>query len=104
MKALAIAGYVILGVLLVPPMLFLAIYFAAGGTGADTGHPPAIILPYLYVILGFRFLAPVGAVLSVTAARLAYSRSLPARTRYRLLALGIFFTLGCVAAWLHQFA
>jgi hypothetical protein len=103
MKALQIAAYTILGLLLVPPALFLAFYFAMGGTQADSGHPPAIVLPYLYLILGFRFLGPVGAAVSFWAASLAFSRALPAWTGYRLLALGTVFAIGCAAAWLHQF-
>lgn len=102
MKALRIAGYVILGFLLVPPILFFA-YFAVGGPKSDTGHPPAILIPYLYVLYGFRFLAPIGAVASLTAAWLAFSRAMPIGIRYRPLALGIFFCCGSALAWLHQF-
>ncbi len=103
MKALRIGAYVILGVLLVPPVLFFVFYYAAGGAASDTGHPPAIILPYLYVVLGFRFLAPVGAAMSLIAAALAFSRAMPARGRYLPLASGVLLLCGSAAAWLHQF-
>lgn len=103
MKALRISSYVILGLLLVPPILFFALYFAAGGAKLDTGHPPAIIIPYLYVLLGFRFVAPLGAAVSLTAAGLAFSRAMPAATRYVPLAVGAFFSGGSALAWLHQF-
>jgi hypothetical protein len=103
MKALNIAGYVILGLLLVPPILFFAFYFAAGGPKSDTGHPPAILIPYLYVFLGFRFLAPIGAAAFLAAAWLAIMRAMPAWTRFRALALGLFFCCSSAVAWLHQF-
>jgi hypothetical protein len=83
-KHLRIAGYVILGLLLVPPLLFLAFYFAAGGPKADTSHPPAILIPYLYLYFGLRFAAPAAAAALLVAA-------------------GFAFSLASVAAWLHQF-
>lgn len=103
MKALRISGYVILALLLVPPLLFFALYFAAGGPKLDTGHPPAIVIPYLYVLLGFRFVAPLGAAVSLTAAGLAISRAMPAAAKYLPLAVGAFFCGGSALAWLHQF-
>lgn len=103
MKALRISGYVILGLLLVPPILFFAFYFAAGGTKADTGHPPAILIPYLYVLLGFRFVAPLGAAVSLVAGALAFSRAMPAAARYAPLVLGTFFCASSAFAWLHKF-
>lgn len=102
MKALTITAYVVLGALLIPPILFFAFYFAAGGPAADKGHPPAIIIPYVYVLLGLRFVAPVGMLVSLAAAGLAVSRAMPFWMRFRMLLLALLFGAGSVFAWLHQ--
>jgi hypothetical protein len=105
-KALRIVAYSVLGLLLVPVALFFAFYFAVGGPAADHGHPPAIILPYLYAIFGFRFLAPLGALaglLSLRAGRLDEPADGLIAQRRRVGVVSIALAVGCVAAWLHSF-
>jgi len=87
------------GLLTVPPLLLLALVINNPGGG----HPPAIVIPYLYLILGFRFVAPVGAALAFCAGWLAYSRNSAFRFRKWSVALGILLTAGSVYAWLHGF-
>jgi hypothetical protein len=105
-KVLGIVAYTVLGLLLVPVALFFAFYFAMGGPAADHGHPPAIILPYLYTIFGFRFLAPLGAVaglLSLGTGRADRTADALIARRRRVLVVSIALAAGSVAAWLHGF-
>jgi hypothetical protein len=105
-KLLGIVACSVLGLLLVPVALFFAFYFAMGGPAADHGHPPAIILPYLYAIFGFRFLAPLGAVAGLLSLRVGRmdepADGLIARRR-RVLVVSIALAVGSAAAWLHGF-
>lgn len=94
-----IIAAVILGLLVVPPLLFFAVF----GTNLRGGHPPAILIPYLYLLLGFRFVAPLGAALALGAGWLAFSRSSTAPFRYGAMALGISLSVASVFAWLHEF-
>jgi len=94
-----ITAVVILGLLLVPPVVFVAIF----REDLYDGHPPAIVIPYLYLILGFRFLAPLAAALAMGSGWLAISRHRPGRLRYWAWALGIALGLASGAAWLHDF-
>lgn len=99
MKPLFILSVVIFALLVVPPLLFLAVLgFNPGG-----GHPSPIIIPYLWVLFGFRFAAPVGAVLALASAWIAFSRGATPGFRYGALALGIIFCVTSVYAWIHQF-
>lgn len=99
MKPLLTLSVVIFALLVVPPLLFLAVLgFNPGG-----GHPSPIIIPYLWVLLGFRFAGPVAAVLALASASMAFSRGASFRFRYGALVLGILLCLGSVTAWIHQF-
>ena len=94
-----VAALVILGLLIVPPLLLLPFVISNPGHG----HPPAIIIPYLYVLFGFRYAAPVGAVLALGAGWLAFSRDATPRFPYGSFALAILFGVGSALAWLHGF-
>ena len=94
-----IIAVAIIGLLLVPPLLFLAVF----GSNLRGGHPPAIIIPYLNLLFGFRFVAPLGATLALGSRWLAFSRSTTPRFRYGALALGISLCVVGVYAWLHKF-
>jgi hypothetical protein len=100
-KALRIVAYTVTGLLLVPTAIFFVVYFALGGPAQDHGHPPAIIIPYLYLLFGFRFVAPAGAAAGLAAALLPSREH--TKARYVVLAVGAFLVLGCVVAWLHEF-
>jgi hypothetical protein len=56
---------IIAAVLVVPPLLFCVIFFRSLGDG----HPPALIIPMLYVFFTSPVLAPLGLYLSVRAIR-----------------------------------
>jgi len=98
LKTMFIIVAVILGLLLVPPLLFVAVF----GANLKGGHPPAIIIPYLYLLFGFRFVAPLGAVLALGVGWLASSHSAAGRLRYGVLAVGLMLCAGSVYAWLHE--
>lgn len=100
LKGLFVAATVLFALLIVPPLLLLPLVISNPGSG----HPPAIIIPYLYLIFGFRFVAPVGAILALSAGWLAFSRDTTPRFRYSAVALGILFAAGSAYAWLHRFA
>ena len=93
-----VISLVILGLLVVPPLLFVAIFGMEGG-----GHPPPIIIPYLYVLFGFRFAAPVAAVLAFASAWSAFSRGATPAIQYGAAALGTLLCLASGYAWFHQF-
>jgi hypothetical protein len=99
LKAMFLIAVAILGVLLVPPLLFLAVF----GAHLGSGHPPAIIIPYVYLLFGVRFVAPVGATLAFGATWLAFSRRTSPRWRYGALALGISLGVASVCAWRYDF-
>jgi hypothetical protein len=96
---MCIIAVAILGVLLVPPLLFLAVF----GTHLRGGHPPAIVIAYLYLLFGFRFVAPLGAALALRAGWLAWSRRTTHRWRYGALALGLALGIASAYAWVHEF-
>ena len=94
-----IIAVVIIGLLLLLPLLFFAVFVS----NLRGGHPPVIIIPYLYLLFGFRFVAPLGATLALGSRWLAFSRSTTPRFRYGALALGISLCVVGVYAWLHKF-
>jgi len=55
---------IVFGLMVAPPLLFCLIFFPH----LTEGHPPALTIPYLYVILTAPVLAPIGLVLSLSAA------------------------------------
>ena len=93
-----IVAVVILGLLLVPPLVFVAVY----REHLYEGHPPGIVIPYLYLVVGFRFLAPAGAALALGAGWQAGTRHRRG-LRYWALALAGLLAIGSVIAWLHDF-
>ncbi len=98
MKPLLVIALVILGLLVVPPALFVAVF----GTDGGGGHPPAIALVYLYVWFGFRFAAPVAGGLALAASGLAFTRVATPRMRWGTLGLGVFLCLASAVAWFHR--
>ncbi|MGH7151059.1 MAG: hypothetical protein ACREIU_10190 [Planctomycetota bacterium] len=98
MKPLLVTALVVLGLLVTPPALFVAIY----GTEGGGGHPPAICLVYLYAWFGFRFAAPVAGGLALAASRLAFSRAATPWMRWGSLGLGVFLCLASAVAWFHR--
>ena len=93
-----IAAVVVVGLLLVPPLVFVVVY----REHLYEGHPPGIVIPYLYLVLGLRFLGPAGAALALGAGWLAGSRNRRG-LRYWALALAGLLAAASVIAWLHDF-
>jgi hypothetical protein len=100
-RASFIVASVLLGLLVVPPLLFAV--FLALSPGRSGGHPPPIIIPYLYLLYGLRFVAPAAGLLFLLGALLPGARAAASpRRRGIAIVLGALLLLGCAAAWLHS--
>jgi hypothetical protein len=96
-RAAQIFSIGLLLLLVVPPACFMAIYDAS----EDHGHPPAIIIPILWVYLGFRFVAPLGVIVSTIA--LLKKNTITARSLNYLRAACILLLAGSSVAWYFYF-
>ena len=100
-RALFIVATVLLGLLVVPPLLFVV--FLALTPGRSGGHPPPIVIAYLYVLYGLRFVAPAAGLLFLLGALLPGARAASPRRQGIAIVLGTLLLLSCAVAWLHSF-